>query len=281
MVGKPTWQSLHVQRERVLPEFATLGLYDMRNRVYDPFMGRFYQTDPIGFEGDPLNLYRFCGNNPLLGGDPVGLDEDDSDFTFTLDLGGPGTVFNGSSDAGIWASQNWWGDPVETSSISWPIYSDTLALSQPLFGGKFGMSQGSRRPCKHISRHTMECDELANSEQHSPTSAGENVLGQRRQCIPSRKLFQRCPDGWSICSPTNFYLPSRLVRLQLLKQAFTNAAANSIEREITLQQGRYINRVWDSRWTEGSVYIRSARRWFSAGRRPARSTRLSPLTEED
>src|ERR1043166_8462079 len=32
--------------------FSELGLYDMRNRVYDPVMGRFFQTDPIGFQGD-------------------------------------------------------------------------------------------------------------------------------------------------------------------------------------------------------------------------------------
>ena len=57
----------------------SLGLYDLRNRVYDPVMGRFYQTDPVGFEGDPTNLYRFCGHNPLLGGDPMGL--------FSIDIG--------------------------------------------------------------------------------------------------------------------------------------------------------------------------------------------------
>jgi RHS repeat-associated protein len=51
----------------------TIGLYDLRNRVYDPVMGRFYQTDPTGFAADPLNLYRFGLNNPLLGGDPNGL----------------------------------------------------------------------------------------------------------------------------------------------------------------------------------------------------------------
>jgi RHS repeat-associated protein len=49
------------------------GVYDMRNRMYDPSTGHFHQTDPIGFAGDPANLYRFAGNNPLLGGDPTGL----------------------------------------------------------------------------------------------------------------------------------------------------------------------------------------------------------------
>jgi RHS repeat-associated protein len=52
---------------------SSLALYDMRNRVYDPNMGRFYQADPMGLQADPLNLYRFSGNNPLLGGDPSGL----------------------------------------------------------------------------------------------------------------------------------------------------------------------------------------------------------------
>lgn len=61
--------------------FNELGLYDMRNRVYDPVMGRFYQTDPIGLQGDPLNLYRFCGHNPVLGGDPLGLQGEDEDWT--------------------------------------------------------------------------------------------------------------------------------------------------------------------------------------------------------
>ena len=43
-----------------LPE---TGLYDMRNRFYSPTLNRFLQTDPIGFAGDALNLYRYCGND--------------------------------------------------------------------------------------------------------------------------------------------------------------------------------------------------------------------------
>ncbi len=62
--------------------FSSLGFYDMRNRIYDPTMGRFYQTDPTEFQGDSTNLYRFCGHNPLLGGDPTGLGS--GDFVFSL-----------------------------------------------------------------------------------------------------------------------------------------------------------------------------------------------------
>lgn len=50
------------------------GLNDYRNRMQLPSMGVFMQTDPIRFSGDPTHLYRFCGNNALNAGDPMGLD---------------------------------------------------------------------------------------------------------------------------------------------------------------------------------------------------------------
>jgi RHS repeat-associated protein len=49
------------------------GIYDYRNRFYHPGLGRFLQPDPIGFKGDAGNLYRYCGNDPVDRGDPMGL----------------------------------------------------------------------------------------------------------------------------------------------------------------------------------------------------------------
>jgi RHS repeat-associated protein len=51
-----------------------LGIYDFRSRMYHAGLGRFFQSDPIGLSGDPLNLFRFCGHNPLTGSDPMGED---------------------------------------------------------------------------------------------------------------------------------------------------------------------------------------------------------------
>jgi RHS repeat-associated protein len=56
--------------ERWIPE---IGLYDDRNRFYDPGLGRFLQPDPIGFKGDASNLYRYCGNDWANRTDPMGL----------------------------------------------------------------------------------------------------------------------------------------------------------------------------------------------------------------
>ena len=52
--------------------FSEIWLYNLRNRFYSPDWGRFLQPDPIGFTGDPSNIYRYCGNNPANGSDPEG-----------------------------------------------------------------------------------------------------------------------------------------------------------------------------------------------------------------
>ena len=52
---------------------SELGLYDLRNRFTSPELGRFLQTDPIGFKGDASNLYRYCHNDPENRSDPMGL----------------------------------------------------------------------------------------------------------------------------------------------------------------------------------------------------------------
>jgi RHS repeat-associated protein len=50
-----------------------VGLYDLRNRVYSPYMGRFLQTDRERFNAGDVNIYRYANNNPVNGVDRYGL----------------------------------------------------------------------------------------------------------------------------------------------------------------------------------------------------------------
>ena len=55
----------------------TAGLLLLGQRYYEPHLGRFVTRDPLGYEGG-INLYAYCGNNPVMNIDPSGL------FDFTI-----------------------------------------------------------------------------------------------------------------------------------------------------------------------------------------------------
>jgi len=87
------------------------GLYYYRARYYNPYIGRFLQTDPVGYCAG-MNLYAYCGNNPLGYVDPYGLDK------YVLGYGG------GSDDGGRIGFARW-SDAGELIQM-WYFYPDSV-----------------------------------------------------------------------------------------------------------------------------------------------------------
>jgi len=67
---------------------AATGFGNNTNRWYDPVSGTWTSQDPIGFAGDPSNLYRYVGNSPVEFTDSSGL--------WISPYGGNGKVYGGN-----------------------------------------------------------------------------------------------------------------------------------------------------------------------------------------
>jgi RHS repeat-associated protein len=100
-----------------LPE---LGMYYYKARIYSPTLGRFLQTDPVGYAGG-INLYAYAADDPIDHNDPSGNCVEDLCI-------GEGAAFAwcvaGGCEAAISATANLIGAIILTAETSKPKSGD-------------------------------------------------------------------------------------------------------------------------------------------------------------
>jgi RHS repeat-associated protein len=96
---------------------SDLDNFQVRARSYDPFTGRWFSRDPIGFAGGDANLYRYVGNSPVTVTDSSGLKiGDDNGEAFLNQLAGKLNIplARLKADADFWGL---WNNLVKSDAI--------------------------------------------------------------------------------------------------------------------------------------------------------------------
>ncbi len=110
-------------------------LYHYRARYYTYDIGRFLQTDPIGY-ADGINWYRYCGNNPVGLVDPFGLYAGIDDAIASgvgLILG---VATQGVSDLVSWERSSW--REYGIAAVSGAAAGEAFIYAGPLGSGAAG-----------------------------------------------------------------------------------------------------------------------------------------------
>jgi RHS repeat-associated protein len=133
------------------------GLQNNLNRWYDPTVGRWISEDPIGFGGDPSNLYRYVENNPITYVDPTGLKKLETEYQATGDsvpppipcvCSGKGIKWRGSFN--ITGGVTFFGSArsdfnfngVDDTMCTYIVHGKGLGVSYGLAGGTYLLSFG-------------------------------------------------------------------------------------------------------------------------------------------
>lgn len=179
--------------QAALPEIQS---YHYKARVYDPVLGRFLQTDPIGQEDDP-NLYAYVQGDPVNNEDPTGLCT--------------GSNIGGSqSDCGN-------GSYVTGAGSSTATPPDGQLQKQG--SGWAGALGGSQTPTRQTAasgllsgseQELKQCIATCKSDGAKTSAAGLGLLGLGAPVLPERAKLGKATAGTSVASKVLRQVPVKL-----------------------------------------------------------------------
>ena len=138
------------------------GFYYLNSRYYDPVMHKFLNADStsyLGANGDLIgyNLYAYCGNNPVMNNDPLGL------WTVSIGFNAKAYAFVGASITYSIVLDDKWNIAVQKTEV------DTFGNKGAVFG-VLGASAG-------VSYSATKCDTVFDLESASLEISGKTLGG--------------------------------------------------------------------------------------------------------
>jgi RHS repeat-associated protein len=171
-------------------------LYHYRARAYDPVMGRFLQTDPIGYDDGP-NIYAYVKGDPMNRSDPSGTQDEVDEVVVTgTKRTSEKPQFSGDGGGGGWydAEAAFAGELLRLNPSDRTERNDDKDCTKPLSGSaNVGETVSSRRA--QVAREVKAALDLA---QRDGADMREALLTQI-----SRNVARLAPGGTWIAGGTS------------------------------------------------------------------------------